>query len=96
MIDTGPVNVRGLITARFARVIHDGTTLYVVAKDGAGLTRQTAVCPEPVKPAQAQGWWRTETDEGSISFSRRGCATCGGKYNALRSIPRQSIIDGTF
>lgn len=73
-VDIGPVHVRGALRARWARVIWDGGTLYIVNRHGTGLQRQTAQTTEPVAPDTASGFWRAKTDEGkSISWSKRGC-----------------------
>lgn len=74
MIDTGPVNVRGAIRARYARVLYQDGTLYVVARRSGRITRETVQCSEPTPPETRDGNWRAVTDDGqSISFTRKGC-----------------------
>lgn len=73
-IDAGPVNVRGAILARYARVVYQDGTLYVVSRKAGRITRQTVACSEPSIPDAPNGYYRAVTDEGrSISFTRRGC-----------------------
>lgn len=73
-VDVGPVMVRGLVHARYARVVWADGTLYVVSRRQGRVHRQTLETSEPVKPPSPRGYWRAITDEGqSISWTRRGC-----------------------
>lgn len=74
VLDLGPVNVRGALRARFARVIWSDGTLYVLHRRAGRIERQTIATSEPTRPEQAHGYYRAVTDEGqSISWTRRGC-----------------------
>lgn len=73
-VDIGPVNVRGALEARYARVIWQDGTLYILARRGGRLHRQTITTSEPVAPPTTNGNWKAITDVGqSISWTRRGC-----------------------
>lgn len=78
--DQGPMNVSGAITARRARVIHTDGTLYVFT------TPTSAQVVLTTDPAQSGEEWTVETMDGEeISFTRRGCSSCGwglGRYSA--------------
>ena len=73
MLDIGPVHVRGAIRARYARVIYDGETLYIVSRRQGRIDRQTIASTEPVRPKTPSGFWRAESDAGMVSFSSKGC-----------------------
>lgn len=73
-IDIGPVNVRGPIKARYARVVWTDGTLYVLSRRAGRIVRETIATSEPSIPDTPQGYYRAITDDGkSISFTRRGC-----------------------
>jgi hypothetical protein len=73
-IDVGPVMVRGALSARYARVVWDTGTLYVIHRKAGRVHRQTAATSKPVQPATPNGYWRAKTDDGqTVSFTRRGC-----------------------
>ena len=96
-LDTGPVNVRGLIRARYARVIWNDGTLYVLARDTAGKfhLQSIAVAEYPTRPETANGYWVAQAEGGTVSFTRRGCATCGGKYRPLKQVSLDAIFSGS-
>ena len=74
MIDVGPVNVRGAIRARYARVVWTDGTLYILSRRAGRIERQTVATNTPTTPASPNGYYRAITDEGlSISWTRRGC-----------------------
>lgn len=73
-VDVGPVNVRGALRARNARVIWDAGTLYVVSRRSGRIQRQTATTDEPIAPEKRDGMWRAAADDSkSIMFTRKGC-----------------------
>lgn len=72
-LDTGPVNVRGALRARYARVIWEDGILYVVHRNAGRIYRQTLQTSEPVKPSTPNGYWRAESDAGMVSFTSKGC-----------------------
>lgn len=78
--DKGPMNVSGAITARRARVMWKEGTLYVFT------TPKTAQVLETSEPVLSGEDWTVTTLEGdTVSFTRRGCPTCGwglGRYSA--------------
>lgn len=74
ILDVGPVNVRGALRARLARVVWSDGTLHVVSQNGSKLQHQTLETSEPVPPKRPEGYWRTESAEGAISWSKRGCS----------------------
>lgn len=94
IIDLGPVHVRGAIRARYARTIWSDGTLYVVSGTG----RQVLETDEPEKPSTPNGYWRATTATGqTVSFTRRGCGTCGSSpyvKAGLGKLSQQAIIDG--
>lgn len=97
VLDFGPVNVRGVIRARQARVIWKDGWLYILSRSQSGVQRQAVQTSEPVAPSVPNGYWRTTTPEGeTVTFTRRGCSTCGGTYRQLAQVDRQAIIDGTL
>lgn len=72
--DVGPVNVRGAIQARYARVVWRDGTLYVLARRAGRVVRQTVATSEPQPPDTRNGYYRAVTDVGeSIAWTRRGC-----------------------
>lgn len=95
VLDLGPVNVRGVISARQARIVWADGTLYVLSRSQSGVTRQTVATSQPVEPSVPSGYWRAETtDGGFVSWTRKGCSSCGGRYPTLARFSRQEIIDG--
>lgn len=95
MIDLGPVHVRGALRARYARLIWSEGTLHIVNRHNGGLQHQTVETSEPVAPTHRAGIWRTRTTDGrSITWSSKGCATCGSPYKGLGSIPAAAILEG--
>jgi hypothetical protein len=75
-VDIGPVNVRGAVRARHARVLWSDGTLYILSKRQGRIERQTIATTEPTKPDTPNGYWRATSDVGqSISFTRRGCGS---------------------
>lgn len=73
MLDVGPVNVRGAIKARLARVVWADGTLHVAHKNGSAIKVQRIETSEPQKPKTASGYWRAESDAGMVSFTSKGC-----------------------
>lgn len=72
-VDVGPVNVRGALRARNARVIWDSGTLYVASRRTGRVYVESIETLEPVPPATRQGYWRAESDAGMVSFTSKGC-----------------------
>lgn len=95
ILDIGPVNVRGALRARSSRVVWADGTLYVVSRNGEGFVLQTLPTDQPVAPPNHRGYWRAQSEQGQVSFTRHGCPTCGGVYTKLRVIPLESIFSGT-
>ena len=73
VIDLGPVNVRGALRARYARVIWQSGILYVIHRSAGRVIRQTLQTAEPVRPTQPHGYWRADSDAGMVSFTSKGC-----------------------
>lgn len=74
-LDLGPVHVRGALRARYARVIYQDGTLYVVHRRGRDIRRETVQTSEPVPPENRDGYWHIQTDDGQkITASRKGCS----------------------
>lgn len=96
ILDIGPVNVRGVIRAQYARILWAEGTLYVVTRNGSGFNVQTVQTSQPVAPDNPKGYWRAESDEGSVSFTQRGCPTCGGRYRPLSSLKREAIFSDSL
>lgn len=97
IIDIGPVHVRGAVRARYARVIWTEGTMYIVSGQNGSIVRQTLETEEPVRPSSPNGYWRAAVGDSFVTFTRRGCATCGSspyKVAGLGQLSQQSIIDG--
>jgi hypothetical protein len=85
-IDIGPVNVMGAIRASRARVLWSEGTLYVVHSANRIDKIETT---EPTR--EATGVWRAQSESGLISFTRKGCPSCGYR---LGRIPTEQILAG--
>lgn len=84
-VDMGPVNVMGAVRASRARVLWAEGTLYIVHTASRIEKVETA---EPVLEGQV---WRAQSESGLISFTRRGCPSCGYR---LGRIPTDQILAG--
>jgi hypothetical protein len=83
-VDIGPVNVMGARRASRARVLWAEGTLYIVHTASRIEKVETA---EPTR--EATGVWRAQSESGLISFTRRGCPSCGYR---LGRIPLEQIL----
>jgi len=78
--DQGPMNVTGAITARRARVIWKDGNLYVFTTP-----KNPQVMPTTEPVLNGDGYSVSTPEDGTISFTRKGCSTCGwtlGKITA--------------
>lgn len=97
VFNVGPAHVRGVIKGRWSRVVWSDGTLYVLVPNGGSFTRHTLETSAPVRPSTSNGYWRAEGESGSVSFTQRGCGTCGPnpyKLAGLAGITIENIING--
>jgi hypothetical protein len=78
-VDVWPVIVRGKARANRARVLWDNGTLYVVHSANR---IESLAASEPTLDKRTQVW-TAATEDGSVTFTRKGCSGCGFTLNRI-------------
>lgn len=97
VLNVGPAHVRGIIKGRWSRVVWADGTLHVLIPNGGSFTHQKLQTAEPVRPATSNGYWRADAEGGGVSFTQRGCGSCGSnpyKQAGLGGISIEDILGG--
>jgi hypothetical protein len=81
-------------------VVWSAGRLFVLSPDGTNHILHTFDAPEaPTAPNVRNGWWRVDTDAGPVTFTARGCGTCGTnpyKTAGLGRVSTEDIVAGNL